>query len=305
MSTQDPAPTLRTSSVAPQPTGWARQFPRDERVFLWLVVGSVAAMTAFVIAWLYLGSQNVPTDAHATTPAAFAARVSDFAKKYGGPGGRVYVPAGTDAYMLASRYSWYPDLVLESGKQYTIWLSSADALHGFSLVGQNYNLEVAPHHAMGAKLTIGKPGRYLIVCNEYCGLGHAQMSGHLDVITPQAMQAYLRTHKAPATPAPVPAAAAGGTGALNLGVKGNLLAFDKTTLTAHAGKVTIALTNPSAIPHDVAIRGPGGVLGKGAIVTGGGISTVTATLKPGTYTFFCTVPGHEQAGMRGTLTVKP
>jgi len=294
-----------TSSVTPQPTGWAKPFPRDERVFLWLIVGSVVVMTSFVIIWLYVGRQNVPADTHATTPAAFSAKVSAFAKRYGGTDGRVYVPPGTDAYMLASRYSWYPELVLQSGKQYRIWLSSADALHGFSLVGQNLNLEVAPNHAMGARLTVGKPGRYLIVCNEYCGLGHAQMAGHVDVISAQVMQTYLRTHAVPAAAGSVAAPANGPASAgLKLRVPGNNLAFDKKTLVAHAGKVTLTLTNPSPIPHDIAIKG-NGVDVKGAVVTGGGRSSVTAVLKPGTYTFYCTVPGHEAAGMRGTLTVKP
>jgi heme/copper-type cytochrome/quinol oxidase subunit 2 len=291
-----------TSSVTPQPTGWAKPFPRDERVFLWIVLGSVVTMTAFVIIWLYAGHQNIPSDAHATTPAAFSAKVAAFAKQYGGPGGRVYVPPGTDAYMLGLRYTWFPELVLQSGKRYRIWLSSADALHGFALVGQNLNLEVAPGHVMGAWLTVGKPGRYLIVCNEFCGLGHAHMTGHLDVITAQAMQTYLATHPRSAQqPASQVAPAAS---ALQLGVVGNQLAFDKKSLVARAGKVTIALTNSSAIPHDIAIKG-NGVDVKGAIVTSGGRSTVTPVLKPGTYTYYCSVPGHEQAGMRGTLTVKP
>ena len=290
-----------TSSVTPPPPGWAKPLPRDERLFLWLVMGSVVVMTAFVIGWLYLGNQNVPAQSHATRPATFSAQVAQFAKQYGGPDGRVYVPPGTDAYILASRYTWYPNLVLESSRKYRIWLSSADALHGFSLVGQNINLEVAPYHAMGAKFTIGKPGHYLIVCNEFCGLGHAHMIGHLDVITPQAMQAYLNAHPQSAKPtAPVAPA----SGALELGVKGNELAFDKKALTARAGKVTIVLTNSSPIPHDIAIKGAG-ANAKGPTVTGGGRSIVTATLKPGTYTFYCTLPGHEQAGMRGTLTVTP
>lgn len=289
-----------TSSVTPPSPGWAKPLPRDERVFLWLVLGSVAVMTVFVVVWLYVGHQNVPATSQATTPAAFSAKVAQFAKRYGDPNGRVYVPPGTDAYMLASRYSWYPELVLQSGKQYRIWLSSADALHGFALVGQNLNLEVAPHHAMGAKLTIGKPGRYLIVCNEFCGFGHARMTGHLNVITPQAMQTYLAKHEQPAEKAP-PAGTA--SGALQLAVKDNKLAFDKSELTARAGKVTISLTNKSPIPHNIAIKG-GGANAKGPIVASGN-STVTAALKAGTYIFYCSVPGHEQAGMRGTLTVKP
>ncbi len=294
-----------TSSVAPQPTGWAKPLPRDERVFMWLVLGSVVAMTAVVVGWLYLGRQNVPSSAHATTPAAFAAKVAQFAQQYGGPDGRVYVPPGTDAYMLASRYSWYPELVLETGKQYTIWLSSADALHGFSLVGQNLNLEVAPHHAMGAKITLGKPGRYLIVCNEYCGLGHARMAGHLDVVSPRAMQAYLTAHPVKSTATANAAASAGAAaGTLRLGVRGTALAFDKSTLTTRAGKVTIAFTNDSPIPHDVAIKGHG-VYVKSATVTSGGRAVVRAVLKPGTYEYLCTIPGHAAAGMVGTLTVKP
>ena len=294
-----------TSSVTPQPTGWAKPFPRDERVFLWIVVGSVVVMTAFTIGWLYVGHQNVPADTHATTPAAFSAKVTAFAKQYGSADGRTYVPPGTDAYMLASRYSWYPDLALQSGKKYRVWLSSADALHGFSLVGQNLNLEVAPNHAMGVWLTVGKPGRYLIVCNEFCGLGHAQMSGHLDVISAQAMRTHLRTHAVPGAAGSVAAPTTGSASAgLKLRVPGNSLTFDKKTLVAHAGKVTLTLTNPSPIPHDIAIKG-NGIDVKGAVVTGGGRSSVTAVLKAGTYVFYCSVPGHADAGMRGTLTVKP
>jgi len=81
------------------------------------------------------------------------------------------------------------------------------------------------------------------------------------------------------------------------------LKFNKTFLKAPAGKVTIVMTNPSALPHNVAIKRAGlkPVLGK--IVLKGGKSTATATLKKGTYTFFCSVAGHEAAGMKGKLKV--
>jgi plastocyanin len=80
------------------------------------------------------------------------------------------------------------------------------------------------------------------------------------------------------------------------------LAFLFGKATATAGKVTFAMPNQAPIPHDIAVQGP--VNGKGPIVSNGGTSTFTATLKPGTYTFLCTVPGHAAAGMKGTLTVK-
>jgi uncharacterized cupredoxin-like copper-binding protein len=78
--------------------------------------------------------------------------------------------------------------------------------------------------------------------------------------------------------------------------------FNRKRLTARAGKVTIVMTNPSSsgMPHGIAIRGHG----SGRVVAPGGTSTVTVTLKRGRYTFLCPVPGHAQAGMTGTLTVR-
>jgi uncharacterized cupredoxin-like copper-binding protein len=81
------------------------------------------------------------------------------------------------------------------------------------------------------------------------------------------------------------------------------LKFLASSAAATAGKVTLRMKNASSTPHDIAIRGPGANQ-VGSIVSAGGVSTVTATLAPGTYTFYCSVPGHEAAGMKGTLTVK-
>jgi plastocyanin len=81
------------------------------------------------------------------------------------------------------------------------------------------------------------------------------------------------------------------------------LKFDKSSLSAKAGNVTITLTNPSPVPHAISVQG-NGINKGGSTVTTGGKSTVTANLKPGTYTFYCPVDGHRAAGMQGTLTVK-
>ncbi len=78
------------------------------------------------------------------------------------------------------------------------------------------------------------------------------------------------------------------------------LAFQVKAATAKAGKVTVESKNDSSVPHDIAIKGGPA----GPVVQGGGVSKITADLKPGSYTFYCTVPGHEQAGMTGTLNVK-
>jgi plastocyanin len=104
-----------------------------------------------------------------------------------------------------------------------------------------------------------------------------------------------------ATPTTVPKPSAGA--ALSLQADKSQLKFDKSALSAKPGKVTIVMKNPSPLPHDVAIEG-NGVEAKGKIVNQGGTSTATATLKAGTYTFYCSVDNHRQAGMEGTLTVK-
>ncbi|MEX2583977.1 MAG: plastocyanin/azurin family copper-binding protein [Gemmatimonadota bacterium] len=81
------------------------------------------------------------------------------------------------------------------------------------------------------------------------------------------------------------------------------LRFDKATLRAKPGRVTITMSNPSVLPHNVAIRG-NGVKKLGKVVFKGGTSTVSATLKAGRYVFYCLVAGHEKAGMKGALTVR-
>lgn len=100
-------------------------------------------------------------------------------------------------------------------------------------------------------------------------------------------------------------APAGGAGArLSLRADpGGELRYDKKGLEAKAGSVTIVMANPAPLSHDVSIEGSG-VDKHGEVVGQGGTSRVSADLKPGTYTFYCSVPGHREAGMQGTLTVK-
>jgi plastocyanin len=100
--------------------------------------------------------------------------------------------------------------------------------------------------------------------------------------------------------------AAGNEGAgetLQLTASPTELAFDTEELSGKAGKVTIDFENPAAIEHDVAIEQNGKVIAKSPLIKESKTS-VSAALKPGTYTFICTVPGHAEAGMEGTLVIK-
>jgi plastocyanin len=81
------------------------------------------------------------------------------------------------------------------------------------------------------------------------------------------------------------------------------LAFVYSKANASAGSVTLVMPNKAPISHDISIKG-NGIDQHGQVVGQGGTSKVTANLKPGTYEFYCSVPGHEAGGMKGTLTVK-
>jgi mono/diheme cytochrome c family protein len=88
------------------------------------------------------------------------------------------------------------------------------------------------------------------------------------------------------------------------------LAYESTKASATAGPVTLEMPNMSGVNHNLALEtGEGGAAPKGTKIgatpfISKGVAKVSVTLKPGTYTFFCEVPGHRQAGMYGTLTVK-
>ena len=96
---------------------------------------------------------------------------------------------------------------------------------------------------------------------------------------------------------------AGGTLALSAPADGSF-AYDQPTSETSAGTVTVDFDNPSSLSHDVVIEDEGGTeIGKTDLVSGGAAST-TVELLPGTYTYYCDVPGPREGGMEGTLTVK-
>jgi plastocyanin len=100
------------------------------------------------------------------------------------------------------------------------------------------------------------------------------------------------------------AGAGGPGGKLELAADESELKFDKTELTSKPGKVTIDFDNPSSIPHNVEIETENGEVLGGTETIASKEETAAIELKPGTYTFFCSVPGHREAGMEGTLVVK-
>jgi plastocyanin/sugar lactone lactonase YvrE len=104
---------------------------------------------------------------------------------------------------------------------------------------------------------------------------------------------------------PAVSATTGGEPALSVEAnpEGQLM-FNTTALTAKAGKVSIDFTNKSPLGHNLTVASASGAVVGATPTFQGGTKTLTLDLKPGTYKFYCSVPGHRMAGMEGTLTVK-
>jgi uncharacterized cupredoxin-like copper-binding protein len=107
------------------------------------------------------------------------------------------------------------------------------------------------------------------------------------------------------TAATIPTNTAGASSVTTLSIAADptgRLEFDKRSLTAKEGTVTINFTNRSSLAHNFTIEQNGKVIAATPTFQGG-TKTLKVGLRPGTYTFLCTVPGHADAGMKGTLTI--
>jgi plastocyanin len=111
------------------------------------------------------------------------------------------------------------------------------------------------------------------------------------------------TSSSPAAAPSTTPAASGATQTLAANPEG-LLKFDKSSLTARAGSVSIQFTNNASLPHNVTVASASGAVVGATATFSGGTKILALNLKPGTYKFYCSVPGHRAAGMEGTLTVQ-
>ncbi len=92
---------------------------------------------------------------------------------------------GQQVVVMAQMFAFTPtEIRVTAGRPVTFRLTSPDVIHGFQIVGSNANTMVIPGYVSQYTITFNRPGEYLIVCNEYCGLGHHLMYGTLIVEAP-------------------------------------------------------------------------------------------------------------------------
>jgi cytochrome c oxidase subunit 2 len=172
--------------LAPEKNWW-KPMGRIEKTWLTVAFVWCIFLTLMMPLWYFNGKQNVPTETYRTTPEKYGAKVNAFVEQYtigkddatGLP--IVSAPPGSDIYLRASTWQWYPILQLEKGKEYRLHLSSMDYNHGFSLQPVNINLQVLPGYDYVATITPTSSGEFTIVCNEYCFVGHHTMVGKMIV----------------------------------------------------------------------------------------------------------------------------
>lgn len=150
-------------------------------------------MFFFMIAWHFIGNQNLSTETYRITPEMFQERTEAFAEEFQAKDANgelmeeegvpvVRPPAGGDVYLLARLWEFWPILELKKGESYRFHISSADWQHGFSLQPTNINLSVHPGYEHVLSLTPTDAGVFGIVCNEFCGIGHHTMTGRIRVV---------------------------------------------------------------------------------------------------------------------------
>jgi cytochrome c oxidase subunit 2 len=175
-----------TTILPPSTRIWWKE-PVGRQELVWIGIALIWCLIMFFMMpyWHVYGKQNLSNEAYQTTPDQFRAKVDAMVEQFkvGEEAGIPVVrpPAGSDIYMLARLWQWYPILELEKDKSYRLHLTSMDWQHGFSLQPVNINLQIVPGYEMVLTITPDQLGDYAVICNEYCGIGHHTMLGKIRV----------------------------------------------------------------------------------------------------------------------------
>jgi len=176
------------SLTSPAERIWWKE-PIERVELLWVGIALLWAIIMFLMMpyWHVYGKQNLSNEAYRTTPEAYTRKaqavVDQFTvrKETAEEIPVVHPPAGSDVYLIARLWNFWPILELEKGKTYKLHLTAMDYNHGFSLQPANINIQIVPGFEHVVTVTPNQAGTYSIVCNEYCGINHHTMVSRLYV----------------------------------------------------------------------------------------------------------------------------
>ncbi|HEX9728520.1 MAG TPA: cytochrome c oxidase subunit II [Gemmatimonadales bacterium] len=148
-----------------------------ERVWMW-GAGAVIAVSLGTLAYATLAQGRQPPSHVETIDPTTVWTDARFASR----GVTTNADGSVTVTMLALTFAFQPnEFRVPAGRPVTFRMTSADVVHGFQIVGTNANTMIVPGYVSQFTTVFDTPGEYLIVCNEYCGLGHHAMSAKLIV----------------------------------------------------------------------------------------------------------------------------
>jgi cytochrome c oxidase subunit 2 len=150
---------------------------RYERYWMWAATGMLVLFLGAIVITAVAGSAHPPSHVETVDPELVRIH-GEFAAPAAvtRPDGSVTVSVRSEMYIFR------PEVIrVPAGKPVTFRVTSPDVLHGFQIVGTNVNVTVSPGYVSEVTTTFARPGEYLIVCNEYCGLAHHLMQGKVIV----------------------------------------------------------------------------------------------------------------------------
>ncbi|MBK7050410.1 MAG: cytochrome C oxidase subunit II [Rhodoferax sp.] len=166
---------------------WKHPLDRVEGTWIFIALVWCLIMFAMMVGWHIYGEQNLSTETYKTTPELFMTKAQAVVDKYTvrtETDAKIPVvapPAGSDVYMMARLWNFWPIIELEKGKTYRLHLTSQDYNHGFSLQPANINIQIVPGYEHVVNVTPNQSGTYSVVCNEYCGINHHTMVSRIYV----------------------------------------------------------------------------------------------------------------------------
>jgi len=150
--------------------------PLYEKLWMWAAGGLIVAFVATVLITAIGGALQPPSHVETIDPAKVwtDARFKDQ--------GVTATANGATVVALGMMFAFVPNEIhVPAHRPVTFRLTSSDVTHGFEIVGTNGNTMLVPGYVSQFTTTFDRPGEYLIVCNEYCGIGHHLMSAKLVV----------------------------------------------------------------------------------------------------------------------------
>jgi cytochrome c oxidase subunit 2 len=150
---------------------------RYERYWMWAATGMLVLFLLAIVATALAGSAHPPSHVETIDPELVAVR-----GEFAAPTIATRADGGRTVSVRSEMYVFRPEVIrVPVRTPVTFRVTSSDVLHGFQIVGTNVNLTVSPGYVSEVTTTFARPGEYLIVCNEYCGLAHHLMQGRVIV----------------------------------------------------------------------------------------------------------------------------